>query len=122
MKSKRSALIFASAFLAVASAPAAAAFRCEGYVIDVGLKKVEVTKRCGAPMSQESRVIWRTTKVRNPVPVGSKPRTTGAVEQETQVPVTIEEWIYNLGPNQFMQQLTFEDGRLIEIEDLDYGH
>ncbi|MCX9154677.1 DUF2845 domain-containing protein [Niveibacterium sp. 24ML] len=122
MRSKFLAAMFLSAFVALASAPAAAAFRCEGYVIDVGLKKVEVTKRCGAPMSQETRVIWRTTKVRNPMVVGSTPRTTGAVEQETQVPVTIEEWIYNLGPSQFMQQLTFEDGRLIEIEDLGYGN
>ena len=37
------------------------------------------------------------------------------------VEVPVEIWLYNLGPNKFMQRLRFEDGELIEIESLGYG-
>lgn len=43
------------------------------------------------------------------------------VEQERTVELHIEEWVYNLGPNQFMQRLVFEDGVLITVRDLGYG-
>jgi hypothetical protein len=38
------------------------------------------------------------------------------------VHVTIEEWIYNFGPTQFMRILRFENNKLIEIETGDYGY
>ena len=36
--------------------------------------------------------------------------------------VQIEEWVYNFGPQRFMQLLRFEDGRLKQIQDLASGH
>jgi hypothetical protein len=44
------------------------------------------------------------------------------LEQEQVVPVNVEEWLYNFGPQYFMQLLRFENGRLVEIRNLGYGY
>ena len=41
---------------------------------------------------------------------------------ETYVEIPVEIWIYNLGPRRLMRRLRFEDGRLVDIETLDYGY
>jgi hypothetical protein len=40
---------------------------------------------------------------------------------QREVFVQVEEWVYNFGPTQFMQLLVFEEGRLVKIQNLDYG-
>jgi hypothetical protein len=44
-----------------------------------------------------------------------------AVDYEREIEIQIEEWVYNFGSQRFMQLLTFEDGRLKQIQDLGYG-
>ena len=38
-----------------------------------------------------------------------------------EIPIVIEEWIYNFGSNRFMTLLRFENGRLTTIETLEKG-
>ncbi|WP_414858776.1 DUF2845 domain-containing protein [Paucibacter sp. TC2R-5] len=44
------------------------------------------------------------------------------MEVEREIQVSIEEGVYNFGPQQFMQLLIFEDGRLKSVQDLDFGN
>jgi hypothetical protein len=36
--------------------------------------------------------------------------------------VSVESWIYNLGPNKLMRRIRFEDGIVVQIETLGYGY
>jgi len=103
----------------------AQAFRCNAWVIDPGLRKAEVLGKCGAPFSQDQRTEYRIQRMRETVwtrPVAGGPAVQSAVEVERQVPVVIDEWVYNFGPQQFMQALRFENGQLVEVRDLGHGH
>ncbi|MFZ6818564.1 DUF2845 domain-containing protein [Undibacterium sp. Ji22W] len=105
----------------------ALAFRCNSYVIDVGMHKTEVIQKCGNPMTRDQRVERRRLGVRqsstNPQLAPTMPPqvTRGGVEYEREVEIQIEEWVYNFGSQRFMQLLVFEDGRLKAIQDLSYG-
>ncbi|MBB2487589.1 DUF2845 domain-containing protein [Mitsuaria sp. WAJ17] len=103
----------------------AQAFRCNTWVIDPGLRKAEVLGKCGNPFAQDQRTEYRVVRARETVwsrPVNGGPPVQTAVEVERQVPVVIEEWVYNFGPHLFMQALRFENGTLVEVRDLGYGH
>lgn len=102
----------------------ALAFRCNSYVIDVGMHKMEVMKKCGNPATRDQRVERRRLGVRHTnqsVPPQMIHGNRNSVEYEREIEIQIEEWIYNFGPQRFMQRLIFEDGRLKQIQDLDYG-
>ncbi|MFN9708114.1 MAG: DUF2845 domain-containing protein [Burkholderiales bacterium] len=90
------------------------ALRCGNYLIDTGLQKSEVLIRCGSPMSQTSRSESRRVAQR----VGTPQQ---PILLQREVFVQVEEWVYNFGPTQFMQLLVFEEGRLVKIQNLDYG-
>ena len=36
--------------------------------------------------------------------------------------VSVDDWIFNFGPNQFPYQLHFENGRVARIDSLNYGY
>lgn len=119
------------ATLGLAPSASALAIRCDSYVIDVGMHKAEVLQKCGIPGSQERRVERRIVRTRQGVGInayshaatrqanGQMGAQGGEVERE--IEFVKDEWVYNFGPNQFMQLLVFEEGRLIEIRSLDYG-
>jgi len=101
----------------------AGSFRCNSYVIEVGMHKLELSQRCGAPASASSRIERRTVRVKQRALPGVYPQNSPnqVVEVERETETTIEEWIYNFGPSQFMQRVVIEDGRIKEISDLGYG-
>jgi hypothetical protein len=106
----------------------ALAFRCNSYVIDVGMHKMEVMKKCGNPANKDQRVerrrIGGRQSIGNQVLPPAQVPTHGnrnAVEYEREIEIQIEEWVFNFGSQRFMQLLTFEDGRLKQIQDLGYG-
>jgi len=106
---------------ALLAAPSAWAFRCNSFVIDAGMAKPEVLRKCGRPNLQEQRIDRRILRVRVPAAPSSGLPPGSTVELERERQVLIEEWVYNFGPQQFMQQLVFEDGRLVSVKDLGYG-
>jgi len=111
------------ALAALLCAPAAQAFRCNSFVIDEGMHKAEVLKKCGAPSMRDSRTERRILRVRDGAINSTRPGSAQGqvIEREREILVSIEEWTYNFGPSQFMQLLIFEDGRLKTVQDLGYG-
>ncbi len=98
--------------LGLASAQAGAGLRCGTALITEGDLKIEVLKKCGAPVDKERRTFYRTLRERHAPP---------ALEQGLVAAVEVEEWIYNFGPHRLMHRLRFEHGRLVDIETLDHG-
>jgi len=92
------------------------ALRCGQLLVLEGDYKIQVLQKCGEPTYQESRVEYRSFSW-----YGYGPNQPGLALGNL-VPVYIDEWIYNFGPHRFMQLLTFENGRLVRIKDLDYGN
>lgn len=91
-------------------APAVWALRCGSLLVDTGDYKLEVLRKCGEPVFTDSRIELRYVKL-----YGS------GLELGQYVPVMIDEWTYDFGPNRFVQLLRFENGRLEDIESLGYG-
>jgi hypothetical protein len=79
---------------ALAAGTVEAGFRCDTELVRRGMTPYEVLERCGEP---EYQMGW--TDYRYP----------GLF-------VRVDEWTYHMGRNKFRRQLTFEDGRLKDIE------
>lgn len=116
--------------LCTKSSAQALAFRCNSYVIDVGMHKMDVINKCGNPAMAERRIERRRLGVHQHNIVGAQQTfvqpaqvhtNRGAIEYQREIEIQVEEWVYNFGPQRFMQLLIFEDGRLKQIQDLGYG-
>lgn len=101
--------------LSLAAADEAHAFRCGNSLVTEGNTRSIVLARCGEPAEIEShRAIMR-----RPLEwIDGKVYTVG----EALVEISVDVWIYNLGPRKLMRRLRFEDGRLVSIETLGYGY
>ncbi|HET6473024.1 MAG TPA: DUF2845 domain-containing protein [Pseudomonadales bacterium] len=103
--------------LAAAAAPAEA-MRCGVGLIQTGQYTYEVLDRCGAPVEQHVKTIYRAINYRDGYYGDDYHR--GNVAPIV-APVTVEEWIYDFGPNRLRRRLVFEDGQLVRIDTLDRG-
>ena len=102
----RAAPLLGALFL-VLPAHTALALRCGNRIVDVGDSKFDVLVRCGEPTAIEQRSEELTERE-------------GAGRLRSGI-VATEEWIYNFGPTQFLNILTFRDERLVSIETRGYG-
>lgn len=84
--------------------------RCDGGIVSIGDRAVEVLGKCGQPSYTTQREEKRITEGGR----GSREKTVAIV--------TIDDWSYNFGPNQFQYRLLLEDGKVTRIESLDYGY
>ncbi len=102
--------------LALAVTPAALAdsFRCGVKLVTDGDPADKVVALCGEPTS-----IVRTEILRSPV-IWRHGRPYRLSDEL--VPVSVEHWTYNLGPQKLMRRLRFEDGILVEVETLGPGY
>src|SRR5512138_79997 len=96
----------ACAVLLLAALPAYA-FRCGNRVITQGDPADKVLQFCGSPVSTQTRHAERPYIDE----LGRSYLYRGLVEE-----VLIEEWTYNLGPNQFMRLVRIENGRVVEVK------
>ena len=87
--------------------------RCGNALITRGDNVLRVQHECGDPTYASQFVVYGTRPVFNPLL---------NLYAEVTIPITVEEWTYNLGPTRFMQRLRFENGELIRIETLEYGY
>ena len=92
------------------SAAETGSLSCSGGIVSLGATTGEVVNKCGQPTSSTQREDKR---------VEGGPRTS---RDRTITAVTVDDWIYNFGPNQFQYRLLFENGRVARIESLDYGY
>lgn len=77
--------------------------RCQRGIVSLGDMMAEVVAKCGDPTFTTSRQESRGDRARFWT-------------------VTIDDWTYNFGPDQFMYNLVFENGRVIRIDSLDWGY
>jgi hypothetical protein len=97
----------------VLSATQAQALRCGSELVSREDHLVEVLRKCGDPSYVTTWIERRSYRVyHHHYPY----------YRDKYGDVSIEEWIYNFGPQRFMQLLRFENGRLKKIRSLDYGY
>lgn len=89
-------------FFSLIGAWPAQAMRCGNQLALEGMSRYEIRKRCGEPadISRHYRTIYRQS----------------AHNEAVAIEVEIEEWIYDLGSNEFDRRLTFVNGRLQKEE------
>src|SRR5262249_24846540 len=88
------------------------ALRCGTRLVVSGDSESAVLYKCGHPDTTERRVTYR--------PVADYDDF-GILRSAVYVPVVLDVWVYNFGPQRFMQEFSFEDGRLTYIQSLGYG-
>ncbi len=98
--------------LLLSFAAAAQALRCGNDLVQKGDHITEVLEKCGEPDYREK---WIEDAIihRRPHRLLPPEHTIGSV--------VVSLWTYNFGRRQFMRELRFENGRLVDIETLDYG-
>jgi len=115
---KKRLLVLGSAFILIflfCFSTMGGAFECDGKFIKVGSYRDEVFRRCGPPSSSDT---WQEERIAEGY--GSDPYRPYSYART--VLVTLERWTYNLGPNRFMQILTFQDAKLIRIQSGSTGY
>ncbi len=90
-------------------APNAYADFCKGGILTIGLSKAEVLLKCGQPTFKSTDQVIHQAQ-------GPHSGYHGIY-----LPVSIEEWTYDLGPTRFIRILTFKNGKLTEIRNGFYG-
>ncbi len=93
-------------------APSSHALRCGSQIVSRGEHQIEVERACGAPLRIDQRVTYPYRLL------SDRPFVVDVFE----IPVLVEEWIYDFGAQRFMQLLRFENGRLVDIETLEKGN
>jgi hypothetical protein len=88
--------------------------QCGTKLVTKGDISAKVAALCGQPTHIEHRSIYRA----------STAWIAGQVNQgaTTTIEIPVEIWLYNLGSDKLMQQIRFEDGRVVNIESLGYGY
>ena len=109
---------------------------CRNDLVDLGDHLIEVLGKCGEPAYVDKRVIYKVKKFEFKAPRVRRdfhgPRDVHAprdvyarrgvrAQKETHVPISAETWLYNFGPNRFMREVWFVDGRVKKIRTLEYG-
>lgn len=98
--------------------PALSSMHCGNDLVSLGDYSIEVLAKCGEPDYVAERVIYRVKTITEK---HSHARKYAHVQKETHVPVSTETWVYNFGPNRFMQEVRFVDGRLERLRTLGRG-
>jgi hypothetical protein len=83
-------------------------FSCDGGIISTGDRNSDVIAKCGSPDfrdSHQEEVVQRLD-----------------ADTKQKIYITVEEWTYNLGPNQFTRIVTLKNGRVAEIKTGNYGY
>jgi hypothetical protein len=93
---------------------------CKQRIISIGDSMYEVRSLCGDPDFVQQRRVRRSARgsIRNQCLPGARCNN----GWEDSIEMTIDEWTYDFGPNRFVQFLIFEDGKLVQVRNGEYGH
>jgi hypothetical protein len=81
---------------------------CEGRIVSIGDTAGEVISKCGQP----TYTFQHEQKIVDEDYPRSRIITT----------VIVDDWTFNFGPDRFQYRLLLRNGRVAEIESLDYGY
>jgi hypothetical protein len=107
-------MVFLTGFLLIPSD--VFALRCDGKLVHIGDRKIEVFQKCGTPSLIEKWKIENTTFIERSAGKYSKDILTSQEDRQEIKTEHVEEWTYNFGTNRFIQFLTFTNDRLTNIE------
>jgi uncharacterized protein DUF2845 len=79
---------------------------CRNGIVSINDTIPDVVKKCGPPAFHDRREETRSGDKRH-----------GPFEI-----ITVDDWTYNFGPQEFMYEVTFHNGRVAKIESLDHGY
>ncbi len=99
------------AFLFLTAEEGACAFWCGQRLVSEGDTKIEVLNKCGDP-------DWKEVRRE----IAYVPIVVGDTTSYVATTIYVEEWAYNLGPQQFIRYLRFENGKVARIGTGDYGY
>jgi len=77
--------------------------RCRNGIVSIGDTVPDVIKKCGPPVFQDRREQAQ----------GSR--------RSLEI-ITVDDWVYNFGPQEFMYQVIFKNGRVAKIESREHGY
>lgn len=115
------------ALVTLLAAQPAYALYCNNKLVSNGDHLTKVRSACGEPIHVNRYVIYEVqeyTAVYRPLPPGLRhARYPHVVPHEIQtiVPIEIEEWTYNFGPERFLHRVVFQNGTLRQVETSGYG-
>jgi hypothetical protein len=101
------AVLFSLQLSATSDAQATGTLSCRDGIVSINDTIPEVVKKCGPPSFQDRREETRS--------VGQRRGPSFEV-------ITVDAWIYNFGPQEFMYEVTFQNGRVARIVSLDKGY
>ena len=122
--------IFLSLLFVFAISEQAYALRCGNNIIAYGDYIEEVRAHCGDPLAIDTYSIFLEKQVaitaRNLLANRKQHQlirnaSSGEIFENEQIEIVVEEWFYNFGPRKFTRRLYFENGFLVEIENLRRG-
>ena len=82
--------------------------RCRNGIVSTGDTIADVLSKCGPPVYQDRREETHASGQRY------------GYNRSFQI-VTVDDWTYNFGPQEFMYQVIFQNGRVYLIESRDQG-
>jgi len=92
----------------------AESIRCGSQVIEKGSTSADLREYCGEPTQ-----VTRNGTVHGLV--GNTHSASGITSQATG-DIEVETWTYDFGPNQLMERVRIENGIVVQIDSLGYGH
>jgi len=78
---------------------------CRDGIVSINDTIPAVIKKCGPPSFQDRREETYSGGQRHGLEI-----------------ITVDDWTYNFGPQEFMYEVTFHNGRVAKIESLDHGY
>lgn len=81
--------------------------RCRSGIVSIDDTIPDVLRKCGSPAFQDRREQTNSFEQRH---------------GRSYEIITVDSWIYNFGPQEFMYEVTFQNGRVARIESLDTGY
>jgi hypothetical protein len=79
----------------------------------VGDPQYKVQRVCGDPNDRQWRVTYRIQSTYDPM--SGAPVTVA-------VPIITEVWLYDFGPQRLVEEVSFENGRVVAVQSLGYGY
>jgi hypothetical protein len=105
------------AVLALLLAPSllfAESIRCGSGLIEKGSTSDELLEYCGKPTQ-----VTRNGTVHG---LTGNTHTAGGITSQATGDFEVETWTYDFGPNQLVERVRIENGIVVQIDELGYGH
>jgi len=102
--------------------------RCGSKLVLRDDPQAKVLRYCGEPAYVTQRFIHRSTlfvsRRHTSLDANARLRSKETVALSHGYPseILVEEWTYNFGPRKLMRIVRFENGRVVDVEELGYGY